>query len=143
MNSSPSQQALRVFLVEDTIPIRQRMAARFGAIDGVEIVGEAEESDAALAGIDATGTDVVVADFRLTGGTGMELLQSIARSTSPVITIVLTNHSSAWFRQACLAAGAQYFFDKTSEFDLACNTIKRIAHERCARGLNYTGAHHV
>jgi two-component system response regulator DevR len=143
MNSSPSQQTLRVFLVEDTIPIRQRMAARFGAIDGVEIVGEAEESDAALAGIDATGTDVVVADFRLTGGTGMELLQSIARSTSPVITIVLTNHSSAAFRQACLAVGAQYFFDKTSEFDLACNTIKRIAHEHSARGLNYTGAHHV
>ncbi|NMM00175.1 response regulator transcription factor [Paraburkholderia sp. RP-4-7] len=143
MNSSPSQQALRVFLVEDTIPIRQRMAARFGAIDGVEIVGEAEEAGTALAGIDGTGADVVVVDFRLTGGTGMELLHSLGRSTSPVITIVLTNHSGAWFRQACLAAGAQYFFDKTSEFDLACNTIKRIVHERCARGLNYTGAHHV
>ncbi|MFM0669830.1 response regulator [Paraburkholderia sediminicola] len=143
MNSSPSLQALRVFLVEDTIPIRRRMAARFGAIDGVEIVGEAEESDAALAGIDATRTDVVVVDFRLTGGTGMELLQSLARGTSTVITIVLTNHSSAAFRQACRTAGAQYFFDKTSEFDLACNTIKRIAHERSARGLNYTGAHHV
>lgn len=143
MNSSPSQQALRVFLVEDTIPIRQRMVARFGAIEGVEIVGEAEESGTALAGIDATGTDVVVVDFRLTGGTGMELLLSLAQRMSSVITIVLTNHSSTWFRQACLAAGAQYFFDKTSEFDLACNTIKRIAHERSARGLNYTGAHHV
>jgi two-component system response regulator DevR len=143
MNSSPSQQALRVFLVEDTIPIRQRMAARFGAIDGVEIVGEAEESGAALIGIDTTRADVVVLDLRLTGGTGMELLHSLEHSTSRVITIVLTNHSSAGFRQACLAAGAQYFFDKTSEFDLACNTIKRIAHERCARGLNYTGAHHV
>ncbi|WP_168787745.1 response regulator [Paraburkholderia aromaticivorans] len=143
MNSSPSQQALRVFLVEDTIPIRQRMVARFVAIDGVEIVGQAEEPGAALAGIVAFEADVVVMDFRLTGGTGMELLQSIAQSMSPVITIVLTNHSSAWFRQACLAAGAQYFFDKTSEFDLACDTITRIAHARCARGLNYTGAHHV
>ncbi|KAE8759181.1 response regulator [Paraburkholderia madseniana] len=143
MNSSPSQQALRVFLVEDTIPIRQRMAARFGAIEGVEIVGEAEESGAALTGIDTTRADVVVLDLRLTGGTGMELLHDLEHSTSRVITIVLTNHSSAGFRQACLAAGAQYFFDKTGEFDLACNTIKRIAHERCARGLNYTGAHHV
>ena len=143
MNSSPSQQTLRIFLVEDTIPIRRRMATRFRAIDGVEIVGEAEESGAALAGINATGTDVVVVDFRLTGGTGLELLHSLARSTPPVITIVLTNHSSAWFRQACLAAGAQYFFDKTSEFDLACNAIKQIAHERNTRGLTYTGAHHV
>ncbi len=143
MNSSPSQQALRVFLVEDTIPIRQRMAARLGAIDGVEIVGEAEESGAALTGIDTTRADVVLLDLRLTAGTGIELLVSLAKSISTVVTIVLTNHSSPWFRQACLAAGAQHFFDKTSEFDLACDTIKRIAHDRCARGLNYTGAHHV
>ncbi|NYH14197.1 DNA-binding NarL/FixJ family response regulator [Paraburkholderia bryophila] len=119
------------------------MATRFGAIDGVEIVGEAEESGAAIAGINATGAELVVMDLRLAGGTGMELLKGLAQNMSPVITIVLTNHSSTWFRQACLAAGAQYFFDKTSEFDLACDTIKRIAHERCARGLNYTGAHHV
>jgi DNA-binding NarL/FixJ family response regulator len=59
------------------------MAARFGAIDGVEIVGEAEESGAALAGVDATDTDVVVVDFRLTSGTSMELLHSLALSTSP------------------------------------------------------------
>ncbi len=119
------------------------MAARLGAIDGVEIVGEAEEAGAALSGIDTTRADVMVLDLRLTVGTGIELLVSIAKIMSPAITIVLTNHSSMWFRQACLAAGAQYFFDKTSEFDLACDTITRIPHARCARGLNYTGAHHV
>lgn len=143
MNSSPSQQALRVFLVEDTITIRRRMATHVGAIDGVEIVGEAEEPGPAIAGIKAAGADVVVMDLRLAGGTGMELLEGLAQNMSPVITIVLTNHSSMWFRQACLAAGAQYFFDKTSEFDLAYDTIKRIAHEHCARGLSYTGVHHV
>ena len=119
------------------------MAARFGAIEGVEIVGEAEEPGAALDGIRATGAEVVVMDLRLTGGTGMELLRSLAQSLSPVITIVVTNHSGNGFRQACLANGAQYFFDKTGEFDLACDTIKRIVHEHCARGLYHLGAHHV
>ncbi|WP_144156208.1 response regulator transcription factor [Paraburkholderia sp. BCC1885] len=143
MNSSPSLPALRVFLVEDTISIRQRMAARFGAIEGVEIVGVAEEPGPALDGITATGADVVVMDLHLTGGTGMELLRGLSQSRSAVITIVLTNHSGNGFRQACLANGARYFFDKTSEFELACKTIKRIAHERCARGLHHLGAHHV
>jgi two-component system response regulator DevR len=82
-------------------------------------------------------------DLHLTGGTGMELLRGLSQSRSSVITIVLTNHSGNGFRQACLANGARYFFDKTSEFELACNTIKRIAHERCARGLHHLGAHHV
>ncbi|MFM0500203.1 response regulator [Paraburkholderia caffeinilytica] len=143
MNSSPSLPALRVFLVEDTISIRKRMAARFTAIEGVEIVGVAEEPGPALDGIGMTDADVVVMDLHLTAGTGMDLLRALAQSRSPVITIVLTNHSGTGFRQACVAHGAQYFFDKTSEFDLACNTIKRIAHEHCARGLHYPGAHHV
>jgi DNA-binding NarL/FixJ family response regulator len=143
MNSSLSQPALRVFLVEDAISIRTRMAARFGAIEGVEVVGEAEEPDAAIDGIGATAADVVVMDLHLSGGTGMDLLRSLAQSMLPVITIVLTNHSGKWFRQACLAKGARYFFDKTSEFDLACSTIQRIAHGRCARGPYYPGAHHV
>lgn len=143
MNSSPSLPVLRVFLVEDTISIRKRVAARFAAIEGVQVVGEAEEPGPALVGIGSTDTDVVVMDLHLTGGTGMELLRGLAQSRPPVITIVLTNHSGNGFRQACLANGAQYFFDKTSEFELACHTIKRIAHERCARGLHHLGAHHV
>ncbi|SDR23175.1 response regulator [Paraburkholderia tuberum] len=143
MNTSPSHPAVRVFLVDDAISIRKRVAARFGAIEGVEIVGEAEEPGAALDGIGATAADVVVMDLHLSGGSGIDLLRNLAQSMSTVITIVLTNHSGTWFRQACVANGAQYFFDKTSEFDLACNTIERIAHEHCARGLYHLGAHHV
>lgn len=119
------------------------MAAHFATIKGVQIVGVAEEPLPALDGIERTSADLVVMDLHLTGGTGMELLRGLAQSRSPVITIVLTNHSDNGFRQACLANGAQYFFDKTSEFDLACNTIRQITHERCTRGLHYPGAHHV
>ncbi|MGF6812972.1 two-component system response regulator DevR [Paraburkholderia sp. Clong3] len=139
MDSSPLQPAVRVFLVDDAISIRKRIAARFGQIEGVEIVGEAEEPGAALDAIGATAADVVVMDLHLSGGSGIDLLRNLAQSMSTVIT----NHSGTWFRQACVANGAQYFFDKTSEFDLACNTIERIAHQHCARGLYHLGAHHV
>jgi two-component system, NarL family, response regulator DevR len=142
MNSTLSQP-LRVFLVDDAIAIRKRIAARFAMIAGVEIVGEAEEPGAALDGIGATAADVVVVDQHLNGGTGMDVLRALAQRMSPVITIVLTNHSGNWFRQACLANGARYFFDKTCEFDLACNTIELIAYEHGARGLYYLGAQHV
>jgi DNA-binding NarL/FixJ family response regulator len=32
------------------------------------------------------------------------------------VFIVLTNHASPPYRRACTKAGAQYFFDKSSEF---------------------------
>jgi len=49
MNStSLTHPALRVFLVDEASPVRRRMAALFGALDSVQIVGEAEEPGAAL-----------------------------------------------------------------------------------------------
>lgn len=123
---------LKIFLVDDSPLVRQRIAALVGAIQAVEIVGEAEEASDALSGIAATNADVVVVDLRLTGGSGMDVLAGLAQSSRPVITIVLTNYSSAAIREACLSAGANYFFDKTSEFNLARDVIKSIAASRAA-----------
>jgi DNA-binding NarL/FixJ family response regulator len=142
MNSSPDRPALRVFLV-DAVSVRRRMAALFGVLDGVAIVGEAEEPAAAFTGIAAGAADLVVTELHLSGGTGMELLALLAQGMPHVIVMVLTNHSGAWFRRACLTGGAHYFFDKTSEFDLARNTIQRIAGEHRTRDLPHSGAHHV
>lgn len=143
MNSSPEHPALRVFLVDDAIAVRRRVAALFGALDGVEIVGEAQEPHAAFAGINARAADLVVTELHLSAGTGMELLALLARSMPHLIVMVLTNRSGAWFRRACLSGGAHYFFDKTSEFDLARSVIQRIASEHRARALLPSGAPHV
>jgi two-component system response regulator DevR len=123
---------LKIFLVEDSPLVRRRIAALIGAIKGVEIVGEAEDAGDALSGIAATDADVVILDLRLTRGGGSDVLAGLARSRQPVITIVLTNYSSAMVREACLSAGANYFFDKLSEFDLARNVIESIAYARAA-----------
>ena len=143
MNSSPDNLNLRVFLVDDAVSVRRRMAVLLGALDGVEIVGEAEESSTALMGVETGAADLVVTELHLSAGTGMELLASLAKRMPHVIAIVLTNHSGAWFRRACLMSGAHYFFDKTSEFDLARSTIQRIASEHRTRAFLHSGAHHV
>ncbi|WNC94290.1 response regulator transcription factor [Paraburkholderia sp. FT54] len=142
MNSNPGLRTLRVFLVDDAVSVRRRMAALFGALDGVEIVGEAEEPGAAFAGINLRMADLVVTELHLNGGTGMELLALLAQRLPHVIVMVLTNHSGTWFRRACLTGGAHYFFDKTGEFDLARNTIRRLANEHRTHAVLQSGAHH-
>jgi len=143
MNSSLSHPALRVFLVDEALPVRRRIAALFGALDGVEIVGEAEEPGAAFAGIEGGAADLVVTELRLDGGTGLELLALLAQRMPHVVTMVLTNRSGAWFRRACLTGGAHYFFDKTHEFELARATVQRIAGQHHACAVRRSGAHHV
>ena len=123
---------LKIFLVDDSPLVRQRIVALIGAINGVEIVGEAEDASNALSSIAVTDADVVIVDLRLIGGSGLDVLAGLAQSSRPVITIVLTNYSSAVIRETCLLAGANYFFDKTSEFNLARDVIERIARARPA-----------
>jgi DNA-binding NarL/FixJ family response regulator len=123
---------LKISLVDDSPLVRQPIAALIGTIQKVEIVGEAEEASDALSGIAATDADVVVVDLRLTGGSGMDVLSGLAQSIRPVITIVLTNYSSAVIREACLSAGANYFFDKTRAFNLARDVIESISCSRAA-----------
>jgi two-component system response regulator DevR len=118
---------LKIFLVEDSSMVRRRLVALIKPIADASVVGEAEDVGMALVGIADSGADAVIVDLRLTGSNGMELVGRLARGARPIITIVLTNYSTAAFREASFAAGAHYFFDKTSEFDLARDTIARIA----------------
>lgn len=127
MDANPSSTELKVFLVEDSASLRRRIAALLHTIAGVRVVGEAEEIPAALRGIAACRPDVVITDLRLPGASGLDLLHALARRGPPIVMVVLTNQSSQPFREACLAAGAHYFFDKTNEIDKARKAIKRLA----------------
>lgn len=97
--------SLKVFLVDYAAPVRNRLTSLLETIRGVEVVGEAEDVPAALAGILETGADVAVIELRLTGGSGLELISALTRAAPRVVKIVLTNLSGAAFRAACSDAG--------------------------------------
>jgi two-component system response regulator DevR len=127
MPHNPSPAPLKVFLVEDSLLVRERLAALIATISGVEIVGEAGDADTALSGLVTRNADVAVVDLQLGETSGMDVLAALARLDRRVVSIVLTNHSTKSVRDACLDLGADYFFDKTGEFKLALDTIEQIA----------------
>ncbi|AOI95288.1 MULTISPECIES: response regulator transcription factor [Burkholderia] len=134
MNASLSPaDALRVFLVDHAIAVRQRIALLVGAIRGVVVVGEAEDGEDALTHIRGSHADVVIVDLRLADGSGLELIGMLSKAAPRIVTIVLTNHSAPAFREACATAGADYFFDKTAEFDAACHVIESLVRARAHR----------
>jgi len=106
----------KVFVVEDSVPIRQRLIELLDDIDGAEFVGEAESQDAAIAGILGARPDCVVLDYRLLNGTGVDVLRAVHPVLPETLFIVLTNHPSSQYRRLCMQAGASWFFDKSTEF---------------------------
>jgi len=130
MNSSHVHAPLRIYLVEDSALIRQRLTMLLSNLAGVEVVGWAEDPHSALTGISATQADLLVIDLMLVRGSGLTVLRELSAKPNAPVSIVLTNYAIAEFRQESILAGADYFFDKTNEFNLVLDTVQTLADRR-------------
>ena len=110
---------LRVFVVEDSELIRRRIVENVRAMGKFEIVGVAESEDEAVESIDKLRPDIVITDIRLKTGNGIEVVRHIrAQAYAPRPRVfVLTNYAFPEYRHQCVVAGADDFFDKSSEYD--------------------------
>lgn len=115
MQANPSPR-VQVFIVEDSVPIRERLAGLLAAIEGVSVVGEADTQGAAIEGILRTHPDSVVLDIQLPGGSGIEVLRKVRAQCPDTAFIVLTNYPNPQYRRACIEAGASCFLDKNTDF---------------------------
>ena len=116
-----------VFIVDDSASIRVRLAEMLGRIDGVSVVGEASCAPEAIAAILKTRPDSVLLDLNLMGHTGLDVLRAVRSKAPEIVFVVLTNHSESQYRDACVAAGARYFLDKSQELDRVREVIAEIA----------------
>ena len=105
-----------VFLVEDSSLIRERLLQLLDAMPAVNVIGYAETPSEALEQIRIRQPDVVVLDIKLKGGSGIKVLREVKRHMPAIVVIMLTNYTSPQFRIQCMQAGADYFLDKTNEF---------------------------
>lgn len=108
---------MKVYVVEDSPVVQERLIAILHEIPGVEIVGVADDSATALSAIPRLRPDAVVLDIRLRSGNGIDVLKGIRNRCNGMTKIVLTNYASSAIRDRCLTAGADYFLDKSTEFD--------------------------
>ncbi len=108
---------MKVLLVEDYAPIRERLCNLVRTVPGARIVAEADEPSAALSAIEASEPDVVIIDLQLKAGTsGLTILKWLHENRSATPVIVLSNSAYAQMRKVCYDLGAKLFLDKASEF---------------------------
>ncbi len=141
MEAYTQDLSIRVFLVEDSRLIRQRLVGMLGRIPGIKVVGEAEDAVAAIDAICATKPDAVVLDLQLKSSSGLEVSRAIGTRLPAIQFIVLTNHATAEHRERCLAAGARHFLDKTDEFGRLRGILEQMKPRPIHRSLPCTPAH--
>jgi DNA-binding NarL/FixJ family response regulator len=105
---------VKVFLVEDSAMLRQRLLAILGSIPGAVSCGHAAGAAEAISGIQSAKPDAVVLDIQLEDGSGFDVLRAVGGSTA---VYVLTNFANDAYRRKAEALGARGFFDKSTEVE--------------------------
>ncbi|MDZ7260620.1 MAG: response regulator transcription factor [candidate division KSB1 bacterium] len=117
---------MRVFIADDSAIVRERLRAMLSELPEIEIVGEAQDPVEATSSIRALKPDAVILDIRMPGGSGIDVLQNIKQDKPAPMVIILTNYPYPQYQKKCRAAGADFFFDKSTEFDKITEVFKQF-----------------
>jgi DNA-binding NarL/FixJ family response regulator len=115
---------MNIFVVEDSSLLRERLIRTLSSISGVQVTGYSETAEEAIQQIHQLNPDTIILDIRLKQGTGYQVLQAVKTRGKPPLVIVLTNFAYPQYRNKYLEAGADYFFDKSNEFDQVVLVLK-------------------
>jgi DNA-binding NarL/FixJ family response regulator len=119
-------KTMEVFIVDDSAIIRERLKNMLLEIPDVRIAGEAKAANEAIRSIKKLKPDAVILDLRMPGGNGIDVLKSIkSNNTTPVI-IILTNYPYPQYKKKCMEAGADYFLDKSTDFEKVLEILKEL-----------------
>src|SRR5437870_13459422 len=129
MNSKPDVQAgdkRGIFLVDDHPLVREGLANLINQQDDLVVLGEAEDSAQAIAGIAATRPDVALIDISLKNESGLELVKNLEMQFPLVALIVLSMHDEALYAERALRAGARGYVMKRESTKSVLASIRRV-----------------
>ncbi len=115
---------LRVFLVDDHAVFRSGVRAEMG--DAVEVVGEADEVDAAVELINERVPDVVLLDVHLPGGGGQAVLRGVHALHPEVRFLALSVSDAPEDVIAVIRAGARGYITKTISGTELVQAVSRV-----------------
>lgn len=115
--------------MDDSDILRERLRSILSEIRRVEIIGEAQDALKAKEMLKKISPDVLILDIRMPKGSGMDILALVKKEKPKMKVIVLTNYPYPQYRKRCTELGAEYFLDKSKEFDKLPDVFKQLANE--------------
>ena len=121
--SETAERPIRVLLVDDHAVVRKGLRALFDREPGIEVVGEAESGEQAVAVHERVRPDVVLMDLEMPGIGGTEATRRISEGHPEAKIVILTSHAAEEDVFPALKAGAQGYLLKHSPPDEVLRAI--------------------
>jgi DNA-binding NarL/FixJ family response regulator len=121
---------MKIVLADDSSLLRDRIKSLLNSINNVSVVGEAENGVEALQLIREKEPDLAILDIRMPEMNGIEVLKKIREIGLRTKVCILTNYPYKQYREKCLSAGAEYFFDKNQSIDELMEVVSTLANKQ-------------
>lgn len=107
---------MKVFIVDDSTVVVERLADLLKEVPGACLVGQAADALNAVKDIRKLKPDALILDLQMPGGSGLDVLRAIRADYPNLQILIWTNYPYPQYREECLAAGANFFLDKSVDF---------------------------
>lgn len=123
-----------VLVMDDATVVRRLLATMLAEIDSVGQVVQAADAATALRLVEEHRPDIAILDIKVPGEgpirNGIDVLRQVKRAHPETIVIMLTNQATERYRVESKKAGADHFFDKSSEFERLLDKVAVYGSER-------------
>jgi DNA-binding NarL/FixJ family response regulator len=120
------KNTLRVLIADDSDTLRERLISLLSENPSIAIIGEARDGLGAAILVEKLKPDVAILDIRMPRESGIDALKRINHLHPKPILVVLTNYPYHQYKEKCKEAGADYFFDKSTEFEKIPGLLERL-----------------
>ena len=110
--TSKNTKRSRILIVDDHPLVREGLTARISAQDDLEVCGEAEDVEGALAEFQAASPDLVLVDISLKNGHGLELIKQIKAHNPEAKMLVISAYEESFYAERALRSGALGYIGK-------------------------------
>jgi len=119
-----TRNKINLLLIEDDFFIGEKLYNTTKDLQNIHRVNLSVNLQEAKTNLMLTNYDVIVLDLNLPDGNGIELLKLLKKTKNHVKVFIFSINIE--LKRICLKNGAESFFDKSQDFDLLIETIRKI-----------------
>ncbi len=123
----PNHASYNVLVVDSSQLVVNRINEQLKELDCIDQIIQAHNYSDAIKCLSGQSIDIVLLDTQLQGASGFELLSTIKATYPEIITIILTNQTSDYYKLKVEKMGYLHFIDKSAEFDSVADIINNYA----------------
>jgi DNA-binding NarL/FixJ family response regulator len=117
---------VKVYIVEDSELIRQRIDRMISSVEDIEIAGYSDNINEAIDSIKHLKPHVVILDISVEKVKGLKMIFNIKQIKPAPQVIMFTNYDFENYREKSFEYGADYYLDKSNEFEKITTILEKV-----------------